>query len=291
MKPLRSLLFVPAIHPQRMEKAPQYGPDALILDLEDTVPAAEKVPARENVARYLQGGPSLPIYVRIDGEGTPFMEDDVRAVVWPGLAGLVLPKVETTDFVQEVDRLVSDLEAERGLPAGSVEFVLFIETALGVLHCYDLAKASPRVVATTVAGADDGDLVRDLECTWTLEGTELLYARSKILLDSRAAGIAYILEGVFADLQDDEGLEQETQRSKRLGYTGRPAIHPRQVPIINRVFTPTEEEVQYYRGLLEAFAAAEKAGQGVLQFQGKMIDYAMVKRAERILERAQALGL
>ncbi|MFQ5861205.1 MAG: HpcH/HpaI aldolase/citrate lyase family protein, partial [Dehalococcoidia bacterium] len=257
MRPLRSLLYVPGNRPDRMEKAPQYGADGLILDLEDSVPPPEKPAARENVKRYLEAGPPLPVFVRIEGWRTPFFEDDVDTVVRPGLIGIRLTKVEDFGYVQRVDQMVTQLETERHMEPGSVALMLSLETPLGIRSCYDLLSLSPRIIGTSCGTAQDGDLIRELGATWTPEGTALLYARSKVLLDARAAGKEVIMDGVFANIQDEEALAQDTRLGKQLGYTGRLAIHPRQIPIINEIYTPRAEEVEYSRGLVEAFREAE----------------------------------
>ncbi len=290
MKPMRSLLYVPANRPERMEKAHQYGPDGLIIDLEDTVPPSEKSAARENVKSYLEAGPPIPIFVRIEAWGTPYMEDDVRAVVRPGITCVKLTKTDDFEYVREVDRLITELEAERGIEPGSVVMMLSVESAVGILRCYDLLAVSPRIIGTSFGGGQDGDLSRDLGYTWTPEGTELLYGRSKVLVDARAAGKETIMDGIFANLQDEETLARDTLLTKQLGYTGRMAIHPRQVPIINEIYSPSVEEVSYYRGVVEAMREAERAGHGAGTFQGKMVDYAMLKKAERVLELAAQLG-
>ena len=236
MHVFRSLLFVPATRPDRIEKAPEYGPDGLIIDLEDTVPPSEKPAARANVQKYLDGRPPIPVFVRPESFGTSFWEDDVRAVVRPGLTGLLLPKANGVEHVRAVDGLVSVLERERGLPEGSIALLPMPESALGVRYLFDTLGASPRVIGAGFAGAEGGDMIRDLGATWTPEGTELLYARSKVVFDTRAAGKEVIVDGVFADLEDDATLASDTRFARQLGYTARAAIHPKQVPVINGAF-------------------------------------------------------
>ena len=280
---------MPATRVDRLEKAPSYGPDALIADLEDTVPPAEKPRARGNVRRYLEGGPPIPIWVRPESFGTAYWEDDVRAVAWRGLTGLFLPKVAGVDHVRAFDALLGALERERGLPEGSILLIAMPESALGVRCLFDALGASPRVIGAGFAGAEGGDMINDLGATWTSEGSELLYARSKVVLDTRAAGKDVIVDGVFADLEDTATLTHDTQFAKRLGFTARCAIHPKQVAVINDAFTPRPDEIRYYERMLEAFRAAEAEGNAAVRYEGRLVDYAMVKNAERILARASRL--
>lgn len=282
---LRSTLVVPGNRPERIAKAAGYGPDVLSLDLEDSVPPGEHDAARGHVAQYLDTEPSLPVFVRSVAVGRPEFEGDLEAVVRPGLSALTLPQVEHPDEVRTADERLARLEAERGLSPGSVRLLPAAESAAAVRRLYDILTASPRVLGTNFNGADGGDLCADLGITWTLGGEELLYVRSRVLFTARAAGVPVILDSVFVDLEDEAGFAQDTAFGRRLGYTGRTAIHPRQLPTIHRVHTPSDAEVQTARDLLEAFADAEAAGRGAIRHRGKLVDYAMVRRARRLLEQ------
>jgi citrate lyase subunit beta / citryl-CoA lyase len=291
VRPLRSLLFVPGNKPRMHEKAAASGADALILDLEDSVPPAEKAAAREMVrgALGLLQGPAL--YVRVNGDGTPWLADDLAAIVCPGLAGIMLPKVEQVAGVRMVDDRLSAAEARAGLALGRTEIILQVETALGVRNTYDLALASRRVASVCPGTARDGDLQRDLRSSWSLNGPELGYARSRVLLEARAAGIAYVLDGVFADFQDDEAFLAEATLSRRLGYFGKTLIHPRQIPLAHKAFTPTAKEAAYYRRLLEAFEAAVAGGSAAVSLDGTMVDVAMAARARTFLDLVEQVGV
>jgi citrate lyase subunit beta/citryl-CoA lyase len=282
---LRSMLVVPGNRPERIAKAASYGPDALSLDLEDSVPPAEHHAARGHIAAFLDSGPARPVFVRTVAVDRAEFELDLEAVVRPGLSGLVLPQVESPDEVRAVAERLGELESERGLVAGSLRLLPAAESAAAVRRLYEIVTASERVLGTNFNGADGGDLVNDLGATWTLEGSELMYVRSKVLFTARAAGLAVILDSVFADLEDEAGFERDTRLGKRLGYTGRTAIHPRQVTAINGVYSPTEAEIDSARRLLAAFREAERAGAGAIRHRGKLVDYAMVRRAERLLEQ------
>ncbi|MBI2881656.1 MAG: CoA ester lyase [Candidatus Tectomicrobia bacterium] len=293
MEPLRSLLFVPGHQDRLLQKAPERGADGLLYDLEDSVPAAEKRAAREKVGDLLRNPQGPPRYVRVNGfvseGGEPWVQADLEAVVRVGLSGVVLPKPESAEEIRVLAAELQRLESRAGIAAGKVEIIPFIESARGVLSAHAILTASPRVASVCFGGAEDGDLVRDLGCRWSPEGTELLYARSKVLLEARAAGIEHPLDGVFLGLDDEEGLLRDAESARRLGYRGKTVIHPRQIGPVHRVFSPSEEEVAYYRDMISAFEAAEARGVGAISFRGKMIDLAMVKKARGVLARAKSL--
>ena len=290
MRPLRSLLFVPGNKPRMHEKAAGSGADGLILDLEDSVPPAEKPAARPLVREALEKIQGLALYVRVNGDGTPWLADDLAAVVCSGLAGIMLPKAEHLSTLRMVAELLAAAESRAGLPPGGTEIVLQIETALGVRNTYELASAR-RVASVCPGTARDGDLQRDLGAAWSLNGPELAYARGKVLLDAKAAGIAYPLDGVYADFQDDEGFLAEATLARRMGYCGKTLIHPRQIPLAHRAFTPAAKEVAYYRRLLDAFEAAVAAGSAAVSLDGTMVDVAMAERARRFLALADQVGV
>ena len=291
MKPVRVALFAPGINARVMTKAMAAEVDAVILDLEDSVPIASKAEARSLVAATIDGaatakGPS--IYVRVNNAATGHLANDLEAVVRPGLDAVMLPKVESVDEVQQAAKAIERHETARGMKSGSVSIILQIESALGVYRCFDLIKASPRVEATCLGGARDGDLQTDLGCAWSIEGTELMYARSKVLLDTRAAGAhVYPLDGVFSDLNDETGLVADTRLSARLGYIGRTIIHPKQIAPVRQAYAVPEAEVGYYRKVVTEFEAVEKTGIAAITVEGKLVDYAMYQRAKRVLQLAQ----
>ena len=278
-----------------MTKALASGADAVILDLEDSVPIAAKAEARSLVAKMIDGvagagaarsGPA--IFVRVNHAATGLLADDLAAVARPGLNMVILPKVEIVEDVQSVAAALDSHESARGMKAGAVEIMLMIESALGVKHCFDLIKATSRVASTCIGGARDGDLQTDLGCSWSIEGTELLYARSKVLLDTRAAGSNVIpLDGVFSDLNDEAGLMQDSRLSARLGYVGRTVIHPKQIAPVRQAYGVPEAELAYYQKVVAEFEAAEKTGSAAITVDGKLVDYAMYQRARRVLDLAK----
>jgi citrate lyase subunit beta / citryl-CoA lyase len=292
MKPVRTALFAPGIKERVMTKALESGADAVILDLEDSVPTGSKAEARILVAKAIDsvaGTAARPaIFVRVNAAATGLLTDDLNAVVRPGLDAILLSKAENVEDVQQTAAAIERNESQRGLKAGSAGIILMIETALGVYNCFNLIKASPRVAATCFGSARDGDLQTDLGCAWSIEGTELLYARSKVLLDTRAAGSHILpLDGVFSDLNDETGLIADSRLSARLGYIGRTVIHPKQIAPVKGAYAVPEVEVAYYQKVAAEFAAAEKAGTAAIVVDGKLVDYAMAQRARRVLELAK----
>ena len=272
-----------------MGKALESGADAVILDLEDSVPVAAKVGARAMVAKAIDGaaaaGAGPAVFVRTNAAATGMLADDLVAVVRPGLAAIVMAKVETVEEVRTAAAAIDGMEAGAKLQAGSVEIILSIESALGVHRCYDLVMASPRVASACFGSARDGDLQSDLGCSWSIEGTELLYARSKVLLDTRAAGRKYPLDGVYSDLSDEQGLFQDSRLSARLGYVGRAVIHPKQIVPVRQAYAVPEKEVIYYQRVVTEFEAVEKTGAAAaITVDGKLVDYAMYQRAKNVLE-------
>jgi len=283
----RSFLYVPANREKFLDKALGLPADAFIFDLEDSVPPAEKVRARQGVRDYAPKIPDLRVWVRPNALTTEFGRDDLDAVIGvEGVAGLFVPKVDSRDDVLRWDELIGGLEARRGLDFGAVKLVLAIESARGVLNAYDMAIAAARVVSITFGGAQDGDLNTDLGCAWSIDGPEMLHARSHTLLAARAAGFDTPLDGVFANVRDPEGFERDTALSRRLGYRGRKLIHPAQIEPCNRLYRPSQAELDYYRRVLAAFDQAVRQGSASTVVDGRMIDVAMANAARRVLEQA-----
>lgn len=292
MKPVRTPLFAPGIKERVITKALESGADSVILDLEDSVPIASKAEARTLIAGVIDGAAKLAtrpaIFVRVNGASTGLLMDDLYAVVRPGLDAILLAKAENIEDVTDAAAAMDKLERERDMTPGSVEIILQIESALGVYNCFPLIKSSKRVAATCFGSARDGDLQSDLGCSWSIEGTELLYARSKVLLDTRAAGSdIQPIDGVFSDLNDEAGLLADSQLSARLGFIGRTVIHPKQIAPVKRAYAVPEAEVAYYQKVVTEFAAAEKSGTAAIVVEGKLVDYAMAQRARRVLALAQ----
>jgi citrate lyase subunit beta / citryl-CoA lyase len=280
----RSFLYVPANREKFLEKAIGLPSDAFIFDLEDSVPPAEKASARAGVREYAPKIAGERVWVRVNGLETGFAPDDLESVVGiSGVAGFFLPKVETADEVRRWDAMITTLEGERARAAGDLKLVISIESALGVLNAYAMATASGRVVSLTFGGAQDGDLNTDLGCAWSIDGPEMLHARSHALLAARAARFDTPLDGVFADVRDAEGFERDTALSRRLGYRGRKLIHPAQINPCNRLYRPSAAELDYYARVLEAFDKAVAEGSAATTVDGRMVDLAMANAARRAL--------
>ena len=282
----RSQLVVPGNRPERFAKAAASGADTIALDLEDSVPPAEHDAARSAIGDYLAAEPPVPVTVRVVAVGRAEFEDDLDAVVGPHLSGIALPQVDGPDAVKHAAERLDALERERGLEPGWIAIHPGVETVAALRRLHDVLTASDRVASASFQGARGGDLLRDLGATWSLEGTELLFVRSLVVFEARAARVAQIWDSVFVDLDDDAGFESDTEAGRRLGYTGRAAVHPRQVEIVNRVHTPKLEAVDEARALIEAFRDAEAQGLGAIRHRGRLVDYAMVRDAERVLARA-----
>jgi citrate lyase subunit beta/citryl-CoA lyase len=290
LQPARVALFAPGSNERVMTKAMASGADAIILDLEDSVSLNAKAEARSLAAKTIDAAalPGPAIYARVNGAASAFLAEDLAAVVRPGLDAVVLPKAETVEEVQRTAASIERHEAAHKIRPGSVAIILMIESALGVYLCCDLIKASPRVAATCFGGARDGDLQTDLGCSWSIEGTELLYARSKVLLDTRAAGShIHPLDGVFSDLSDEAGLIQDTRLSARLGFIGRTVIHPKQIAPVRQAYAVPATDLAYYERVVAEFAGAEKTGTVAITIDGKLVDYAMFQRAKRVLDLAK----
>lgn len=287
MTVLRTLLFAPANHPRHVEKALSGAADGAILDIEDAVAVAEKPAARLAARRALEArgtvsdGPKA--YVRVNGLTTPYAYDDMRIVVGPGLDGIVLPKTESAAQLATVDWLLTQLERAAGLPVGHIDLMPIIETAAGIAHLREIASASARVRRLNFGA---GDFSLDTNMTWTAGHEGILSARIQVVVESRAAGLEPPVDTVYARLDDMDGLAGEAEQAKRLGFQGKACIHPKQVEIVNAIFTPTAEEMATAERIVGAFERAEADGIASLQLGGQFIDYPVAQRARRTLEIA-----
>ena len=290
MKPYRSALFVPGNRAAWMEKAIGYGADCLILDLEDSVPDQEKVAARPLVRAAIVSlkARGQAVNVRINGFATGLTFDDLEGVLCPELDGVALPKVETGADMRELDALLTHLEKRMGIPPGTIETPLGCETAAAMRNTYEIATSCPRVKRVTLAAGPGGDAARAIGYLWSKEGTETLYLRSKTVLDCRAAGIQYPTVSSWWNIKDLEGLERDARWNRQLGFRGQTVMHPSHVPIVNRAFTPSAEEIAYFEGLIQAMEDARKRGIAAVTYKGDMVDEAMVKTAREMLALARS---
>jgi citrate lyase subunit beta / citryl-CoA lyase len=285
-RPLRSLLFAPGNHARRVEKALSLDADAVILDLEDAVAIAEKAATRAVVAAALERPRRGLLYVRVNAVDTEFCYGDLVAVVQRGLDGIILPKVESPAGLATIDWLLGQLARERGLPIGGIDLIPIIETARGVQQIDAILAAGTRV-RRVAFGA--GDFTLDVAMAWSRSESELGHARAVIVIASRAAGVDAPLDTVWVDLTDAEGLEASSRTALAYGFQGKMCIHPEQIAVVNRVFTPSDAEVAFAERVTAAFAQAEAEGSAAIQLDGKFIDYPIVYRAQRVLRKLAAI--
>lgn len=294
LRPYRSMLFVPGHKGSWADKAVASGTDAIILDLEDSVPASDKVIARdtvvETITRIRDQNIRADVWVRPNSRDTGLMGADLEAVVVPGVAGLVLPKTFDAKEIIQIDAVVSHLEETRNLPAGDVGFLLSLETAASMANCESMAGATPRVAALLGATGPNADVGRELGFEFTPEGLETLYLRSRIVLASRANGLHHPMAGVWQDIKDLNGFRTFAEDNRRLGYRGIVLIHPSHVEIANEVYTPSPEKVDFYRRMADAFRDAEARGHGAVDFEGQHIDLAHARTAEGVIALADAVA-
>jgi citrate lyase subunit beta/citryl-CoA lyase len=286
----RSSLIFPVNVQRFIDKAYLRGADCIVMDLEDSVPEAEKEEARGLIRDCIpvvgKGGGDLAVRInRPIDQAT----EDLEASVWPGLTCVALPKVESADEVRARDGIITDLERSRGIAEGTVQMAVAVETALGVVRAFEIASASPRIVTIGV-GAED--LTQEMGVQTTAEGRELLYARSKVLTDAYAAGVQPMgLVGVEPfTWREPEKAYEAAVNSRKLGYKGAQSIHPAPIPYLNEGFSIPPEEVAHMRGALEAFEEGVKEGTASVNVDGRMIDIASAERCRRILTRADAIA-
>lgn len=293
-KPIRSALFVPGNREDRIQKAPRFGADALILDLEDAVALPDKPRARATVRKMVEelGRAGQNVFVRVNDFDTGLTWADLDAVVCPELYCVMLPKVTGPEDVKRCDTIVEFLERQRGFEVGTVLIDPVLETAQGMRQAYEVAIASPRVTHLGGLTGKDGDIARAIGFQWTPEGHEAFFYISKVLLDARAANISYPMGGRgWWDIQDLDGLRAEAIRTRAFGYSGMLLIHPSHVAIVNEVFTPSKEEIAHWKELIAAVEKCEAEGSSVVVVNGMMVDTAHVKVARDLLNWARELGV
>ena len=271
----RSYLYAPGNDPRKIEKVLASEADAVVLDLEDAVAPNRKEEARESVSEVLRSRPSKPVFVRVNAPGSALAEEDIGAISGPHLSGLRLPKTESAEAVRGVAERLETLGCEAGIQC-------LIESALGLELAPEISRSHERVVGISLGEAD---LTADLGVR---DEAGLLYARSRVVATARAAGLPGPVQSVYTNVRNTDGLRQSTEVGKNLGFVGRSAIHPAQIPAINEVFTPTEEEVAEAEGLLARLE--ESAGKGTGAFvleDGRFADKAVVESAHLTLALAR----
>jgi len=285
----RSMLFLPGNTPNIIVNGEILGADAVILDLEDAVAPAEKDSARilvRNAIKYMGFG-KCEVIVRINAIDTPYWQHDLDVIIPVRPALIMPPKTSCAADVLAVDAYITQLEEKLGMEKGTVGLIPLIETALGVENAYQIASACNRVKAIFLGGED---LTADLRCKRTKEGHEIAYARSRMVVAARAAGVE-VYDTPFTDVNDDEGIYTDAQYARSLGFTGKSAISPRHVGAINEVFSPTLKDIEYAYEVMEAIRIGKEQGKGAVSLRGKMIDAPIVARAQQTIDAAVALGL
>jgi len=285
----RSSLIMPVNQPRFVERAYLRGADAIVLDLEDSVPPAEKGRARTMVKEAIplaaRGG--ADVFVRIN-KPVEMMMEDLEAAIHPGLTGLSLPKVESAAEIHMLDELTTYWEKRHDIPQGTVQFAVAVETARGLMRAEEISVASPRIASF---GAGTEDLALDLGIEATVEGTELLYIKLRSVVVANAAGVIPMgLMGTLADYADLEGLARSAKEANRVGFRGAGLIHPLQVPICNEAYAPPPAQVEWSKRVIEAFEEGVARGTASVALDGRMIDIPIVDKAHRVLARANAIA-
>ncbi len=288
MPVMRSVFYVPGNNEGFISKAPSTPADIITLDLEDSVPPAEKPKAREIVRANLKyaGSGGSQIYVRVNNWETEWIHDDIEAVVYEGLHGICLPKCAGPDQVKRLDWKLDELERRRHLPLGSIAVHVLIETAIGVMNAFPSALASKRTNALIFGAVD---YTKDMRVKLTIQGEELLYARSHTAVAARAAGLIAI-DHPFVAYRDLEAFEKSTRYGRQLGYEGRMLIHPNQIEPSNRIYSPAPEDVEWAREVVKAFEEEGIAkGLAAINYKGQMVDTPVYDNARTILKTMEEI--
>jgi citrate lyase subunit beta / citryl-CoA lyase len=285
----RSFLFAPGNVARRVEKALTLDADAVIVDLEDSVATSEKEATRKPVAEALTRPRSCRGYVRVNAPSSPFCYGDLVATVHKGVDGVVLPKVESAADLHAIDWLLAALERERGIAEGSIDLIPQIETAPGVQRVDRIIQArnlrpyrAPWRVKRVAFGA--ADYAHELGLSPTLDEPELVDARSRIVLSSRAAGLENPIDSPWFHFKEADAFGRALERSRRGGFQGRLCVHPDQIAPVNSAYLPGDEEIARAGRIVTAFREAEAKGSAAIQVDGQMIDYPIVYRAQAMLD-------
>jgi citrate lyase subunit beta/citryl-CoA lyase len=282
----RSLLFVPGNREDMLAKAGHLPADALVPDMEDSVPRNEKERAREIVGKVVKtlAQRGQAIVPRVNALDTGLTAGDMAAVVGPMVYGVSVGKVSSVWEVNQITKILDTIEEKQGIPLGHTKLILWIEGARAVSQAYEIAQASLRI-AGVAFGAED--YTNDMEIKRTKEGQEIQFARSMVAVAARAANVIGF-DTPYVNFRDNEGLQRDVDIALRLGYKGKFAIHPGQLETINKLFSPSLEEIEHARRVVQAFEEAQSRGSGATSLDGEMIDAPVVKRARTLLALADA---
>jgi len=298
-KLLRSWMFVPGDRQRMIDKALTLPVDAIMMDIEDGVSPVQKENARRQiaasldfVASRLKQDPNYRTparYVRVNMVGSERFIEDIKAVVRPGIEGLVVPKVDSIAQVRIVEDELGRAELSHHMSGGSVKLLIAIETPIGLFNAYPIAACSPRIVGL-LFGAEDFTREMNLPMRREGEAVDLIYARSAVATAAAAAQVQAV-DGVWVDINDMDGLRRFARQARRLGMSAISIIHPNQIQEANAAFTPAQEDIDYAREVLNAFEAARAAGHGAIAFRGQLLDYPIVERARQTVALAKTLGV
>jgi len=282
----RSFLYVPGSEERKLVKAQTLGADAVILDLEDSVAPERKAEARERISGLLRGSPNPAIewLLRLNGVTSTHFEADLACAIVAKPDGLVIPKVDDPGTLQEVERRLGAAERDAGRPAGSVRLFAMIESARAVLNAYAIASATSRLQGLILGHVD---LLRDLGLTPGPAGQGTVHhARCQVVLAARAARVDAV-DAIYLNIQDHDGLRDESLQAARLGFVGKQVIHPGQIPIVHAAFTPSAERVQRAERVLRVWQEAKAQGKGVVAMDGMLLEPPVIAMEELVLERAR----
>lgn len=285
---MRALLFVPGSDERKLAKVTSFGADVIVVDLEDAVADDRKTAARATTRAAVDGYSRDQVNtVRVNGIDTGRLQDDIAAVVCPNLDAVLVPKVEDADTLAEADRTLAAAEQANGLETGSVRLLAILETPLGISRCDEILARAPDRTVTAIFGLGDFSVALGVELT--KDGAELAYARGKIVVATRAAGMVAPIDGPYFDVEDPDGLLADSRRQRALGFQGRVAVYPPQVAVINRAFSElTDDEAARTRRVVAAFEEAESNGVASLRVDGRFVDYPIYHLARRKLARFDA---
>jgi citrate lyase subunit beta/citryl-CoA lyase len=289
MRPIRSLLFAPANRSELIEKFPRYHADAFAIDLEDGTPESDKASARRDLPRTvaflrdraLKG----QLLVRTNDGRSPYLEADLVAALATPIDGIMMPKLGNLADLRRIDAALSDAEARTGR---ALALIGLIETAVGIMNVERLATSGDSHLSGLAFGAED--FITDVDGRRTAEGLEVLYARSRVVIAAKAAGLA-ALDQVFVNIRHDEAFQRDAELGRQLGYGGKMCIVPRQVVMANEIFSPSLEEVERSRRLIHTYEAARAEGHGTIDFDGGMVDEPVLRRAQAIVQLAVDLEM
>lgn len=291
MRPFRSILFLPGHKPDWVAKALKHQPDAIVLDLEDAVPAHLKASSRSVVAESIltarEIDPAVGIFVRPNPLGTGLTGHDMEATISPALDGYFVPKVETATDIVRYDTLLAHFAST--FESDNIEVIVPIEMVQAILNVEQITTAAPRVGAVIGPTAEHADIAKAVGFEWTEGGLETLHLRSRVLLAARAAGI-HPLTGLWERVHDLEGLRRFADQGRGFGFRGQVVIHPSHVAVVNEAYSPSAADLDFYQGLVAAYEEAAAAGNGALMYRNRHIDKAHVERAQEWLAHATAVA-